>query len=449
MPGEHRREDAPTTGTGPRRGIGAIPGDAPTVDDAPWRGVLGAVLRAPVSGRTWRSILHLAAGLPVALAGFVVLGVLGVLTMSLSLSIVLTVMAVFAQAALAWSVRCCTAVQRSRFAALLGVDIPVVRRPAEGRWLARVLSEARREATWRQLSYHLIAPLIGGAGFAVTALAVAAALTFTLAPLYIWALPGMNMFGWRLADPLTLALMVAAGLAALFLAPWVARAATAIDVGAAMALLGNAREKQLAESRAGLLEAVEAERRRIERDLHDGTQQRLTALAVNLAIAGETLPDLPEAARRAIAEAQEEATRALAELRGFIRGLHPSVLDDRGLDAALSGVVSRSPVPVAISVDLPRRPPPLIESIAYFMVCEALTNVARHSGASQAEVTVGAYDGGLRVRISDDGRGGADMSAGTGLRGLSQRVASADGTFTLDSRPGAGTTIEVALPYVD
>src|SRR5690606_21959234 len=129
---------------------------------------------------------------------------------------------------------------------------------------------------------------------------------------------------------------------------------------------------------------------------------------------------------------QEEATRALAELRGFIRGLHPSVLDDRGLDAALSGVVSRSPVPVAISVDLPGRPPPLIESIAYFVVCEALTNVARHSGASQAEVTVGA-----------------DMSAGTGLRGLSQRVASADGTFTLDSRPGAGTTIEVALPYVD
>jgi len=101
---------------------------------------------------------------------------------------------------------------------------------------------------------------------------------------------------------------------------------------------------------------------------------------------------------------------------------------------------------VAISVDLPGRPPPLIESIAYFVVCEALTNVARHSGASQAEVAVGPYHGGLRVRISDDGRGGADASAGTGLRGLSQRVASADGTFSLDSRPGAGTTIEVEVP---
>ncbi|WP_206068597.1 sensor histidine kinase [Nonomuraea composti] len=420
--------------------------DRPARPGRPTGRAVGRFLRAPVSARTWMSVLHLAAGLPVALLGCVLLVVLGVLTMSLSLSIVLTALAVFAQAALAWCVRACTALQRSRFATLLGVDLPIPPRPTEGGWLARVMREARSETTWRQLSYHLIAPLIGGLGFGATALALAAALTFTLSPLYAWALPGMNMFGWRLGSPVTLACLVAAGLAALFLAPWIARAAAAMDVGAAMALLGNAREKELAESRAGLLEAIEAERRRIERDLHDGTQQRLTALAVNLAIAAETLPDLPEPARRAFAEAQEEATEALAELRGFIRGLHPSVLDDRGLDAALSGVVGRSPVPVELSVDLPGRPPPLIESIAYFVVSEALTNVAKHSGAGKAEVSVAADGGRLRLRVRDDGRGGADAGSGSGLRGLGQRVASADGTFALHSPPGQGTTIEVELP---
>ncbi|MEV4016584.1 sensor domain-containing protein [Nonomuraea angiospora] len=420
--------------------------DVPAIPPSRWAGAVRAVLRAPVTARTWTSVLHLAAGLPVGVAGCSVLVTLEVLTMSLSLSIVLTVLAVFTQAALSAGIRACTAIQRSRFKALLGVDIPIVRRPAEGRWLSRVMNEARREATWRQLSYHLIAPLIGGAGFGVTAMTLAAAITFVTAPLYAWALPGMNMFGWRLGDPLTLLGLAVTGLAALFAAPWVARAAVAIDVSAAMALLGSAREKELAESRAGLLAAVEAERRRIERDLHDGTQQRLTALAINLALAGETMPDLSEPARRVIAEAQEEATQALAELRGFIRGLHPAVLDDRGLDAALSGVVGRSPVPVDLTVDLPGRPPPLIESIAYFVVSEALTNVSKHARASKAEVTISRRGDRLRVRVADDGRGGAVVGAGSGLRGLGQRVASADGTFAIDSPAGSGTTIEVELP---
>ncbi|MEU1882723.1 histidine kinase [Streptosporangium sp. NPDC020072] len=403
-----------------------------------------AVLRAPLTARTWMAVLHLAAGLPVGLLGFFVLGVLCVLTMSLSLSIVLAVLAVVAQAALLACVRACSTIQRSRFTALLGVDIPFTRRPVAGGWFGRVMSEARRESTWRQLCYHLIAPLIGGVGFAATAVTAAAALTFTTAPLWAWF--AESGFGWHLGEPLTLLGLTAGGAAALFAAPWVARAAVAIDVSAAMALLGSAREKELVESRAGLLAAIEAERRRIERDLHDGTQQRLTAMAVKLAIAGQTLTDLPEPALRAINEAQEEATQALAELRDLIRGLHPAVLDDLGLNAALSGVVGRSPIPVELTVDLPGRLPPPIESIAYFVVSEALTNVSKHSGADRVEVAVNKHGDWLHVRIADNGRGGAVVGTGSGLRGLGQRVASADGAFAIDSPAGAGTTIKVDLP---
>jgi signal transduction histidine kinase len=195
-----------------------------------------------------------------------------------------------------------------------------------------------------------------------------------------------------------------------------------------------------------VVDAADAERRRIERDLHDGAQQRLVSLAMNLGLARATLKDLPEDARTALAEAHEEAKEALGELRNLVRGLHPVVLEDRGLDAALSGIAARSPVPVRLAVDVPRRVPPTVEAVAYFMVSEALANVAKHAQASAARVDVWLDGALLRLSVADDGIGGADAARGSGLTGLAQRAASVDGGFEIVSPVGGPTAIMVELP---
>jgi signal transduction histidine kinase len=237
--------------------------------------------------------------------------------------------------------------------------------------------------------------------------------------------------------------------AALWLSGGLARAETRL----ATALLGPDRADRLqhrvtdlAESRAGVVDAADAERRRIERDLHDGAQQRLVSLAVNLGLAKATLTGLPEEARQVIDHAHAEAKEAIAELSNLVRGLHPAVLEDRGLDAALSGLATRVPVPVRVRVTMERRPPPAVESVAYFVVSEALTNVTKHSQATQAGVTVQCTAAVLRVAVTDNGTGGADPAAGSGLTGLAQRVRSVDGTLGIESPPGGPTTITAELP---
>jgi signal transduction histidine kinase len=271
---------------------------------------------------------------------------------------------------------------------------------------------------------------------------------------YAHTLPDAHgLLGWNLRSPAMLTALTALGIAVLLAAPWLAGSLADLDAAAARALLGPSRTQELAwrvdtltESREGVLGAADDERRRIERDLHDGTQQRLVSLAMNLGMARSTLADAPEPARRAVEEAHEEAKHALSELRGFIRGLHPAVLDDRGLDAALSGVAARAPLPVHVTVSLTRRCSPTVEAVAYFVVSEALTNVARHAHATRARVAVDEVGGKVRVTVSDDGVGGADPARGSGLRGLRQRVASVDGTLTVASPGGGPTVIMAELP---
>jgi signal transduction histidine kinase len=235
----------------------------------------------------------------------------------------------------------------------------------------------------------------------------------------------------------------------------VARGVAAADVAAGRALLGPGRAwelarqvERLAASRAGLADAADAERRRIERDLHDGAQQRLIALAASLGMARAALgDDMPEPVRQVIAGAHDEALAALAELRELVRGLHPAVLTDRGLDAALSGLVARAPHPVGLTVDVTPRCPAGIEAIAYFSVSEALANVAKHASASRADITVRRAGDRLRVTVTDDGRGGARLDGdGSGLRGLAQRAGAVDGWLRVDSPPGGPTTVTVELP---
>ncbi|MGW3101643.1 sensor histidine kinase [Streptomyces sp. NPDC001100] len=206
----------------------------------------------------------------------------------------------------------------------------------------------------------------------------------------------------------------------------------------------GARVVELTRSRFRLVDAFEAERRRIERDLHDGAQQRLVALSMTLGLARLDAPPGPLADQ--LAKAHEEAGEALAELRELIHGIHPKVLADYGLQAAVADAADRSAVPVDVELELSGRLPQAVEAAAYFVVCEALANTARHSGAKSAAVTGSYRDGRLLLQVSDDGRGGAVAGAGSGLTGLADRVSVLDGTLRLSSPPGGPTLLCVELP---
>ncbi len=215
------------------------------------------------------------------------------------------------------------------------------------------------------------------------------------------------------------------------------------------------RVEQLTQTRAGAIAAHSAELRRIERDLHDGAQARLVALSMRIGLARRAYDRDPQAGRRLLDEAQAHAEEALAELRHVVRGIHPPILTDRGLAGAVRALAASSGLEVTVRADdfdEGPRAPAAVEAAAYFVVAEALTNAAKHSGAGRAEVVLTRASAGVRVVVRDEGKGGADFSAddtgGTGLAGMRRRVAALDGTFTLTSPAGGPTVIEAELPCV-
>ncbi len=429
--------------------------------------------RVPWSPRSWGQVLFLVAGVPVqavvplALAGLIQFGH-HIDSHKRAMEAVLLWLAFAALLFLLSPVL--TRVHRHRLRTTAGVEIPSQRKrrlydPRD------LVAAVRSASTWRQLGYHVLAaPALAGAAIAAVGLWLAG-LAFGLVYLYGWGLGEGNFLRratYPAGDPLapfpTGGLVVrpggvpagvyltAAGVALLLAAPWYTGAIRAADRRLARALLGPSRADELehrvehlTQTRAGVVDAADAERRRLERDLHDGTQQRLVSLAINLGMARAQAGTADEA-RQAIAEAHEEAKAALAELRDLIRGLHPAVLEDRGLDAALSGVTARMPIPVRLDVDMPRRPAPVIEAVAYFVVSEGLANIVKHAQATEAAVFVQRSGDRLHVIVTDDGVGGADPGRGTGLAGLARRAASVDGTFEIDSPPGGPTLLTVDLP---
>ncbi|HEY3881042.1 MAG TPA: histidine kinase [Trebonia sp.] len=406
--------------------------------------------RVPWSPRAWGEALYLAGGIPAQLIAALIL--FAVVRWSevmdprgiarLGLLWLACVVVIFLLSPVL------TQVHRHRLRVTAGVEIPP--QPKRGLLTWRGLEAVlRSQATWRQLCYHvLIAPVLAAA--AVVAVGLwPASLVCTVGFAAAWAHHSMNSAPGRLSLDIVLTF---AGVVGLFVAPWLTSGIRALDARAARALLGPSRAdelehrvEQLTETRAGVVDAADAERRRLERDLHDGTQQRLVSLAINLGMA-RAQADTAEDAKLAIAEAHEEAKAALAELRDLIRGLHPAVLEDRGLDAALSGIAARMPIPVRLTVDLPRRPAPVIEAVAYFVVSEGLANIVKHSQATEAAIFVQRAGDRLHVIVTDDGVGGADPAHGTGLSGLARRAASVDGTFEIDSPHGGPTLLTVDLP---
>ncbi|MBL1081575.1 sensor domain-containing protein [Streptomyces actinomycinicus] len=236
--------------------------------------------------------------------------------------------------------------------------------------------------------------------------------------------------------------------------PYLARGMTNVDRAMVRGLLSPSDElerriTELESDRGIVVDTAAADLRRIERDLHDGAQARLVNLAMGLGLAKEKLLEDPDTAAEMVAEAHGEVKLALQELRDLARGIHPAVLTDRGLDAALSSVASRCTVPVKVTVDLPSRPAAAIEGIAYFTVSELLQNISKHSRARTASVDVWRTEDRLLVQVQDDGRGGARLDGGTGMRGLADRLGAVDGLFGVDSPAGGPTVVTAELPWRD
>jgi signal transduction histidine kinase len=349
-------------------------------------------------------------------------------------------------------------VERSRVASLLDLELPDPVDPLRQRgWLRRLWERARSGARWKEIIHHIGSLPLALLSFGLVFGTWCSSIALIGMPTYVQELPdGTAKFGLFEVGPGAGAL-AAAGVGVVgvvLVAPWVTRAVAAVTRWWAALTLGPRRDALLVEtvtrlesSRSAAVVSAEAERRRIERDLHDGAQQRLVALAASL---GEARMKLEagdvESGQVLVAGAHQEAKAALKEIRDLVRGIHPVILEDRGLDAALSAVVARAPIPVSLTVEVSERPPAAIESTAYFVVNEALTNVARHSSATRASVAVVRAGDRLVVEVRDDGVGGADASRGTGLQGLRDRVAAVGGTMHVISPEGGPTTISVEVP---
>ncbi|HEY7260412.1 MAG TPA: sensor domain-containing protein [Trebonia sp.] len=411
------------------------------------------LIRDLVSPRTWLAFTHHVSGWVIGLLFFLIV------VFGLSVGVSAVPLALVGLPVLGLTLRCAdwlAAEERARFAVLLGVRIPAwPDDPRRGyRWLLvpRLATLTSRQ-TWGTVGYGLLQVVVSTVIVTLTLVTWSFGLVMLTLPLYGGLLPGGSpVIGHWAVHGTWYVTSAAAGLALLLAAPQLTRSLAVADAAFARWLLGPpsnlaARVTELERSRERVVDAAESERRRIERDLHDGAQQRLVALAMELGRAKARFADDVDAARNLVDQAHSEAKAALTELRNLVRGVHPPVLTDRGLDAALSGLIALCPVPVDMQVEVPVRPKASVEAVAYFVVAEALTNIAKHSRASHATVVVEGhgYPGTLHVVISDDGIGGADPK-GEGLAGLADRVSGVDGTLSVESPSGGPTVISVVLP---
>lgn len=391
--------------------------------------------------RIWAAFVYLATGLLTAIASWLAIGVL------LLSVVVLPLLPVTAP-----YIRRIVDFDRQRLARYDGVELPSPE-PLDGPWLhraQRVLADphSRRDGTW------LVMHALFGTLFGAIAIAVPGSLVQQpFVVLIWWAVPGgiENSFGVHVDSWAKAFLSVPIAIVLTLIVTQLPRLAE-LDARWARRLLAPPRaslEKRLAEvvaTRAAALQAHGAELRRIERNLHDGTQNKLVGVVMMLGIAERTLEQNPSGAVQALRRAQDAAGDALEELRNVVRSIHPPVLEDLGLDGAIQALAARCPVPCVLQAEHLGRLPAAVEAAAYFAVAEALTNVAKHSGAKHAWVSLGTDNDKLTVIVHDDGKGGADEQQGTGLAGIRGRVGALDGTADLTSPEGGPTVLTVVLP---
>jgi signal transduction histidine kinase len=420
---------------------------------------LPPALRAPFEGRTWREFGYLLLSLPLSVVFF---------SLALSLAaagagLVVTFLGIPVLAAALAVCRGFGAVERARARALLRLDVadPAPVRPRGDGALGWVGAVLKSGVSWRHLLYSLVHLPWAVFAFSVSLAFWAYGWGLLTYPLWQWVFPvhagidGLQLYGdgthgIYLDSPFELAVTSTIGLLFTLVTPWIIRGFATVDRLLVAGLLGPSRLEgrvvELESDRGVVVDTAAADLRRIERDLHDGAQARLVALAMDLGLAKEKMAEDPRAAARMVDEAHGEVKTALKELRDLARGIHPAVLTDRGLDAALSSVASRCTVPVRVDVDLPARPVPAIEGIAYFTVSELLQNISKHSGARTASVDVWRAENRLMLQVSDDGRGGANATGG-GLGGLAERLEAVDGLLVVVSPAGGPTVITAELPW--
>ncbi|MGW2276699.1 sensor histidine kinase [Streptomyces sp. NPDC001770] len=465
-------------GSGARDGRGG--GSAASWDRPDEKHFFPAVLRAPVESRTWRELLYLLLSLPISIVLFTVV----VTTVSLGAGLMVTFLGIPVLAAGLAVCRGFGVLERLRARALLRLDVTGPE-PVRGRtggvfsWAGAAL---RSGTSWRHLLYGFLHFPWAVFAFTVSVTVVTTAWSMFTYPLWAWVFPayvgvdGLQLYGDAshrvyLDSPFELTATCGAGLVLVLVSPWIVRGLASVDRVMVGGLLGPSRlvsrVVELESDRGVVVDTAAADLRRIERELHDGAQARLSALAMELGLAKERLAEDPDTAARLIDGAHGEVKVALQELRDLARDIHPAVLTDRGLDAALSSVASRCAVPVSVDVELPLRPARAVENLAYVTVSELLRNVTRHAGATRASVTVRQtadrqkghdrsdrpsrldHPDHLVIRVDDDGRGGADVTAGGGLAGLAERLRAVDGSLTVQSPAGGPTTVTARLPWRD
>ncbi|MFE5943361.1 sensor histidine kinase [Streptomyces sp. NPDC056480] len=421
---------------------------------------LPAAIRAPFEGRTWRALLYVLIGLPLSVCWFA----LSIAFVSAGAGLLITFLGVPILAGALAMCRGFGVVERARARALLDVDVRAPE-PVRGRtggafsWMGAMLKSG---ASWRHLLYAVVHMPWAVFSFSVTVAFWAWGWSLFTYPLWQWVFPayvgqdGIQLYGdgthsLYLDSPFEIAVTSLVGLLFVMVGPWLLRGFVAVDRFLVSGLLGPSRlasrVTELESDRGVVVDTAAADLRRIERDLHDGAQARLAALAMDLGLAKEKLAEDPQAAAVLVDEAHGEVKLALQELRDLARGIHPAVLTDRGLDAALSAVASRCAVPVSVDVDLPARPVAAIEGIAYFTVSELLRNVTAHARARRAWVDVWRTGGRLMLQVRDDGVGGAHVVTGRSLSSLTERVGAVDGVLAVDSPEGGPTTVTVELPW--
>jgi signal transduction histidine kinase len=388
--------------------------DTDSAKDEEVRGHRPPPPRFAYDAHTWKEIVHLLTNLPMALLGFVYVAT--VLFTSAFLTVTVIGFPLLALGLM--GARLLGRLERGRARALLGVRVDEPSRlplRGAGGFLPHIWMMLKDPVGWRTMLYDFMRLPWG-------------ILTFTITLTSLFVL-------WPVL-------------------PFVARGLANADRAMVRGLLSpsDELERRIAElesDRGVVVDTAAADLRRIERDLHDGAQARLVNLAMGLGLAKEKLLEDPDQAAVMVAEAHGEVKLALQELRDLARGIHPAVLTDRGLDAALSAVASRCTVPVKVTVDLDVRPAEAIEGIAYFTVSELLQNVSKHSGARSASVDVWRTEERLLIQVGDDGRGGARLDGGTGIRGLADRLDAVDGLLVVESPEGGPTLITAELPWRD